>query len=326
MTNVAHRITLEPNVASLNDGTVNLQVSQRPRISLRGRPVGPYEKAEVVPRLEELATHVKRLPDSVIEKLGIDRRQLDHYANFAVTANPFAVVNQYEGTYWLKFDELRLSGDKETLGKLHHKIDQVYARLIGYRSTFAPIDIPIGEFRIRSSIGIEAKYWLATAGLVMFAESIANQKERDAQKRITATERWREWVRQIRDQGPASPEMEAKLRFTENILRDWNGFRKSWDNPAHHITSIWKHSGTLAKYAKHDTPEKLHSDAGKEWGPLFGNWEGDAELYDLIRGAPGWFKIAHRHILESKLRAQYGAHADLSVLNPDKGGPRNPLR
>ena len=308
----------------MDDGTNVRQKSIRPGISLSSNQTIDYEKHNVVLSTQRLSSHLKLLPDYLLNKLKIERKDLKFYAEKHVTLNPFADVNKYVELYWSKRYKLQQNGDLKALGKLHQEIDRIYACVVGFRPKFAPIEIPLSKFRIQRKENIKALYWNAVAGLVMFAEEWRAQGELKRKRGASVTERWRVWVTQVREQGPIFPEMEAILRFTENILQDWNRFKISWNNPKHHVSKIWMYSGPISKYEQHETPELLHRDAGKEWGPLFGNWEGDAQLIDLVNGVPGWFKIAHRHILERMLRLQYGSNVDLRVLNPDVGGPKIP--
>lgn len=285
-------------------------------------PEEPLNRDRIVGNLE-------KLPDHTLTFLKITRGQLSRYVQFV--SNYLAVIRSGAGDPWslahkeelLKYvnqygmtrRRLQSSGDKEGLGNLHHSIDQVYARLIGYRSNPPGKDIPLEQFRIYMQQSVEAFFWAVAAGLVMFAEERQRQGEAGSLAEAGVVERWKAWLQEERQAEELSPDRELLLQFTANILEDWDDFVPSWNNPNDHDKRKWPPDKNMSWYAKQDTPEGLYTQAEKEKPGWWTAWEGDIDLHELLISLPCWMKRGYKDVLTGRLRNQYGNAVDLGVLD-----------
>jgi hypothetical protein len=281
--------------------------------------VEPYRRArDVDVGLENLARNLRNLPDQALDYLDITRSDLNHFAA-EYEVHPFDELLRHAQQYWAKHDEYVEHGNEVALGKLHERIDWVYSRLVGFESTFAPVDIPLEEYRIRESYGGVADHWFAAAGLVFRAEELAETRNIEEEMREGVIERWNTWLQEHTPEGPLPElgEQTMRLNFVRNVLTNWNAFTRSWDNFTDHDLDIFIRGHEMAVYATNETPIPLYEAAKREFNPWISPGKmADVNMMEYFSGAVCWMKIGFRDTLERHLDEAYGVGEwPISIVN-----------
>lgn len=284
---------------------------QRPYKDIR------FGKPEDVPDLLE------QIPEEVFrEQLLVEKKHLRSY--WRVTRkrgkkDMLPLMFKWDD-YWLKYlnerHRLIKGKDRERLGKLNEQVDQLYARMILYRSKRpaglrAPL-IPLSEFRITTEEELfdeKKEYWKIVAGLVARAKEIRAGAAPDLAVE-TCQEIWLDIIKTHKDD-------RDYYRFIRSVLVNWTTFWQDWEIPCHRhfpIEPKFDLKQMNRNFYCEMGPETLYMRANAE----FTYWAGLKNFFtppkggspkwqrDDLENAPAWLKLGFRDKIVEFLNKHFG--------------------
>ena len=268
--------------------------------TIESLPPFMVKKRKVEITREALPRNLMDLPGEVFsrsELLGVERELLATYWS-GERAYLEKMWDTYENEYVKARRACEETEDWHTLGSLHEKIDQVYSHLTGFNTRGFYGEIPLEEFRIRTSESIEALYWWVTAGLVMFA--LEKQGHATTKKDLDVTKaQWKKWLMDTTE----TDENRGLVQFTRRILSNWFQFCENWNDKCQHVKNELK----MSEFSSANTPLSLYGRANQDYAAWIAvSPSSRTEIAVEINAAPLWAKIGFRDLFEQRLRDEYG--------------------